>query len=87
MFDEMRDVVSVALEQVMILYPVNPALQLERMSPVQMVEVAMINASVLHETSTYELNRAVIAELSYTALLKCDARQAKRFSSRYRSGE
>ena len=47
------------------------------MAPVQMVEMAMINPGALHETSAKNSNRAAIGDLSYTALLKCDARQAK----------
>jgi len=83
----MRDVVSVALEQVMIVNAVNPVPDLKRMSPIQVIEMTMINPRTLHETGAEKPDRAAIADLSYAALLKCDARQAKRFSSRYRSGE
>ena len=83
----MRDIVPVGLKQIVIVHAVNPVPDLKRMSPIQVIEMTMINPRALHETGAEKADRAAIADVRYAALLKCDARQAKRFSSRYRSVE
>ena len=46
----MRDIVSVGLIQVVIVHTVNPAPDLKRMPPIQVIEMTMINPGTLHET-------------------------------------
>ena len=74
----MRDVSSVALEQVVIVYPVNPALHLQRMSP--STDGRSDNDQRERFARDQYLRARIaplLADLSYTALLKCDARQSK----------
>src|SRR5205814_8585130 len=66
------------LEQIVIVYSISPIRNLQHRHPGKMIEMAMVNSRVCHETSAaVHSNPAVNAYNVYCASPKCDAREPK----------